>query len=162
MKWIESTDRSARVDVFLVVLGAVRCQSAKTARAWCIAGLAIGECGRGGWQKWQGTLSARSAMPDEAQAGTRIYVVIHLSATLTLPPQMTGGQKLDEFVDNHFSKEGERNTRTNRWKMKCNYCIPDTMVEHCELRCTEHLSKPELCPNAPEPVRKEALTRCRA
>ena len=43
--------------------------------------------------------------------------------------------------------------------MKCNYCKPDTVVEHRKLRCTEHLSKPDQCPNAPEPVRKEALQR---
>jgi len=72
---------------------------------------------------------------------------------------MAGGQKLDDFVDKHFSKTGERNPRTNRWKMKCKYCMADTTVEHREMRCTEHLSKPELCPNAPEPVRKEALIR---
>lgn len=72
---------------------------------------------------------------------------------------MSGGQKLDEFVTKHFTKVGEKNPRTNRWKMKCNYCTPDTVVEHRELRCTEHLSKYELCPNTPGPVRKEALTR---
>ena len=43
--------------------------------------------------------------------------------------------------------------------MKCNYCKLDAVVEHCELRYTEHLSKPDQCPNAPEPVRKEALQR---
>jgi len=47
----------------------------------------------------------------------------------------------------------------NRWKMKCNYCKPDAVVEHRELRCAEHLSKPDRCPNAPEPVRKETLQR---
>jgi hypothetical protein len=44
--------------------------------------------------------------------------------------------------------------------MKCNYChTPDAVVEHRELKCTEHLSKCDQCPNAPEPVRKEALKR---
>ena len=44
--------------------------------------------------------------------------------------------------------------------MKYNYSTPDAVVEHRELRCTERLSKYELCPNAtPEPIRKEALTR---
>jgi len=72
---------------------------------------------------------------------------------------MTAGQKLDKFDAQHFSKMGTVNPRTNRWKMKCNYCVPDTVVEHREVRCTEHLNKHELCPNAPEPVRKEALRR---
>ena len=43
--------------------------------------------------------------------------------------------------------------------MKCHYCTPDTVLEHRELRCTEHLSKYDRCPNAPEHVRKEALQR---
>ena len=74
-------------------------------------------------------------------------------------PRMTGGQKLDDFVTQHFSKMGERNLRTNRYKMKCNYCMPDAIIEHRELRCTVHLFKPEQCPNAPESDRKEALQR---
>jgi len=37
-----------------LVLLAARCQPAKMARAWCIAGLAIGKCGRGGRQKVAG------------------------------------------------------------------------------------------------------------
>ena len=32
-------------------------------------------------------------------------------------------------------------------------------MEHRELRCTEHLSKYEKCPNVPESVRQEALQR---
>jgi len=47
---------------------------------------------------------------------------------------------------------GGKNPQMNRWKMKCNYYTPDAVVEHCELRCMEHLSKYELCPNTPRPV----------
>ena len=47
--------------VLSLVLGAVRCQSAKTARAWCIAGLAIGKCGGSVGRRWQDELSAPSA-----------------------------------------------------------------------------------------------------
>jgi len=47
----------------------------------------------------------------------------------------------------------------NRYKIKYNYCAPGVVVEHHELRCTEHLSRYELCPSAPAPARKEALTR---
>jgi hypothetical protein len=47
---------------------------------------------------------------------------------------MAGGQKLDESITLHFSKEGEKNSLTDRWKMKCNYCTPETVVEHRELR----------------------------
>jgi len=65
---------------------------------------------------------------------------------------MSGGQKLDEFVTKHFTKVGGKNPRTNRWKMKCNYYTPDAVVEHRELRCTEHFSKYELCPGTPGPV----------
>ena len=43
--------------------------------------------------------------------------------------------------------------------MKCSYCKPDVVVEYRELKCTEHHSKHELCPNVPESVCKEALTR---
>jgi len=50
---------SARLGDQRVVLGGVRCQSAKTARAWCIARLAIGECGLGGWQR----VAARTKRP---------------------------------------------------------------------------------------------------
>ena len=73
---------------------------------------------------------------------------------------MTGGQKLDGFVHQHFSKIGEKNHRTNRWKMNCNYYRkPDAVVEHREPRCTESLSKHELYHNVPESVWNEALTR---
>ena len=72
---------------------------------------------------------------------------------------MTGGQKLDEFVSKHFSRVGQKNPRTHRWNMKCHYCVPDIVMEHRELRCTEHLSKYEQCPNAPKTVRDEALQR---
>ena len=37
---------------------------------------------------------------------------------------MLGGQNLDEFVTKHFTKVGEKNPRTNRWKMKCSYRTP--------------------------------------
>ena len=47
-----------------VGLGAVRCQPAKTARAWCIARVAIGTSENWDWQGWQ-ILSARSALSDE-------------------------------------------------------------------------------------------------
>ena len=59
----------------------------------------------------------------------------------------------------HFARTGEKNPWTNRWKVKCLYYTPDTVVEHRELRCTEHLSKQKLCPNTPEPVQKESFTR---
>ena len=73
---------------------------------------------------------------------------------------MVGGQKLNKFVDKHFLKMGEKHPQTHRYQMKCNYCSPDMIIlEHCELRCTVHLSKYEHCPNAPEPVWKEALHR---
>jgi len=70
---------------------------------------------------------------------------------------MAGGQKLDKFVNQHFLKVGEKNPKTHRWSMKCHHCIPDAVMEHCELRCTECLPKYEQCPNAPEPVWQEAL-----
>jgi hypothetical protein len=72
-------------------------------------------------------------------------------------PQMAGSQKLDEFVNKHFSRTGERHKQMNRWKMKCHYCTLDTILEHCELRCMEHLSKYNQCPNTPEDIRKEEL-----
>ena len=70
---------------------------------------------------------------------------------------MAGGQKFNEFVDTHFTRVGDKNPRTNRWNVKCNYCAPEKILEHRETRCTEHLSKYEKCPNAPESVRREAL-----
>jgi hypothetical protein len=50
-----------------VGLGAVRCQPAKTARAWCIARVAIGTSEKRGWQGRQ-VIGARSAMSDEVEA----------------------------------------------------------------------------------------------
>jgi len=52
---------------------------------------------------------------------------------------MSGGQKFDEFITKHFTKVGEKNPRTNRWKMKRSHRAPDAVVEHRELRFTEHL-----------------------
>ena len=70
---------------------------------------------------------------------------------------MAGGKQLDEFVDRHFSRVEKKSNQTNRWSMKWHYCTRDTVIKHCELRCTIHLSKYEQCPNAPDHVRKEAL-----
>ena len=84
----------------------------------------------------------------------------NLQSSVTLRTHPDGGwQKLDKFVEQHFSRVGERNLRTNRWNIKCRYCEPDVIIEHRELRCTEHLSKYEQCPNAPEVIRKDALQR---
>jgi len=46
----------ALISLVWVVLLAASCQPAKMARAWCIAGLAIGKCGRGGRQKVAGRI----------------------------------------------------------------------------------------------------------
>ena len=59
--------RTDRYNAFWIVLGAVRCQTTKTARAWCIVRLAIGTCERGGWQRWQDGLSARSVIADKVR-----------------------------------------------------------------------------------------------
>ena len=72
---------------------------------------------------------------------------------------MAVSQKLYRFVTMRFTRVGEKNPRMNRWKTKCNYYIPDLVVEHRESGCMEHLFEYELCPSVPEPVWKEALTR---
>jgi len=83
------------------------------------------------------------------------YFVIHTSP-LRYIYTSDGGWPV---VDQHFSKVGEKNPRTHRWNIKCHYCKPDAVMEHCELRCTEHLSTYKRCPKAPESVRQEALQR---
>ena len=55
------------------------------------------------------------------------------------------------------SQKWGRKTQTNRWNVKCLYCTPDIIIEHHELRCTEHLAKYEQCPNTPEHSQKKAL-----
>ena len=47
--------------------------------------------------------------------------------------QMAGGQKLSEFVKEHFSRVGERNLQTNRWNMKSHYYKPDVMLLCCRV-----------------------------
>ncbi|KAL7281205.1 hypothetical protein ACG7TL_004513 [Trametes sanguinea] len=70
----------------------------------------------------------------------------------------TGGRPLDTFVEAHFVKASERDPKTRRYKMKCKYC-PDgsPVIEHRDRRCVIHISKADLCPRAPEAIRKEAL-----
>ena len=123
-----------------VVLLAARCHLPKrhvpgVLPAWQLA--SVGEGGDG--------VSARSAMPDFTQAGAMYSCCNSLLHYATRPPPMAG-QKFDEFVDKHFSKTGERNPRTHRWKMRHNYCTPDTTVE-----VHEHLSRPEKFTNAQPP-----------
>lgn len=73
-------------------------------------------------------------------------------------PSHTGGRRIDPFVDKHFTRAGERNEKTKRYKMQCNYCPPGaTVLEHRDRRCISHLSKYDQCPNAPDEVRREAL-----
>jgi len=105
------------------VLGAVRCQSAKTARAWCIAGLAIGKCGGSVGRRWQDELSAPSAIPDRALPEPRA----------THPSQVAGDRKLKGFINECFSKRGGGNlmqTGGNETQQKLQE-PPRTRVELC-------------------------------
>ena len=109
------------------MLGAVRCQSAKTARAWCIAGLAIGKCGGSVGRRWRrDELSAPSALPDRAlpepeRRGT------------TRPSQVAGDRKLKGFINECFSKMGGGNlvqTGGNEIQQKLQE-PPQTRAEFC-------------------------------
>ena len=77
---------------------------AKTARAWCIIGLAIGErqCGGRGWQE---RVSARSAISGEAGPEPLTLVcfqVVDLARRVDLR-----WRAVNEFFDEHSSKQGE-------------------------------------------------------
>jgi hypothetical protein len=52
-------------------------------------------------------------MSDEVQ--TEVFCISYFTSlcSSTRTPQMSGGQKLDEFVTNHFAKTGEKNPRTD-------------------------------------------------
>jgi len=56
-------------------------------------------------------LSAGSAMSDEVRIESDISHATSLRYA-TYTPQRAGGQKLDEFVNRHFSKVGEKNPKT--------------------------------------------------
>lgn len=71
-----------------------------------------------------------------------------------------GGRQLDPFVEAHFKIASERHPTTRRYQMQCKHCPPGSpLLEHHDKRCIQHLSKYELCPDAPSAVRKEALIR---
>ncbi|KAI0747746.1 hypothetical protein C8Q80DRAFT_1353696 [Daedaleopsis nitida] len=72
----------------------------------------------------------------------------------------SGSRQLDPFVDAHFKIASERHPTTRRYHMQCKHCPPGSpLIEHRDKRCIQHLSKYELCPDAPPAVRKEALIR---
>ena len=64
---------------------------------------------------------------------------------------------LEVFISENFTKVGEKNARTKLWNVACNYCPAGTpAIEHGDMRCLKHLSKPRGCQNVPADVRKEA------
>jgi hypothetical protein len=69
---------------------------------------------------------------------------------------IASGKQIDKFIS-LFPKNGrEASGRQEEDKILLEYHMPDTVVIHHELRCTEHLSKCKWCPNTPEPIQKEA------
>jgi len=74
----------------------------------------------------------------------------------------TGGHPVDAFVHEHFTKVGPK-TASKRWNMCCNYCpATSPIIVHWDVRCLQHLSKPNLCPNAPADVKMIAIQRLMA
>jgi hypothetical protein len=68
-----------------------------------------------------------------------------------------GGHTPDVFISENFTKVGKKNARTKRWNLACNYCPAWTAaIEHWDMRCLQHLSKPRNCQNVPADVWKEA------
>lgn len=68
-----------------------------------------------------------------------------------------GGHTPDVFISENFTKIEEKNARTKHWNMTYNYCPAGTVViEHWDMRCLQHLSKPRDCQNVPADVWKEA------
>jgi hypothetical protein len=68
-----------------------------------------------------------------------------------------GGRTPDVFISENFTQVGERNARTKRWNMACNYCpAKAAAIEHRDMRCLQHLSKPKNCQNVPADIRREA------
>ena len=117
-----------------IVLGADRCQRAKTARAWCRAWLAIGKCEKEGWQKWQDRLSACSAMSDKVHTGTCIPQFTP-STTLHIHLEWRAAKSSMNSSLRTSLKLGEKNPQANRHTMRCNYCRPGKALKHRELRC---------------------------
>jgi len=66
----------------------------------------------------------------------------------TRTPQISGGQKLDEITTNHSTKVGENKPPDEQAENEMQLPYTDAVIEHRGLRCTEHLSKYEPCPNA--------------
>ena len=67
-----------------------------------------------------------------------------------------GGRPHNEFVFEHYNKMGVRNPKTKHWQVECHYCPDKKIIEHRDMNCLQHLANPQLCPNAPADVRKEA------
>ena len=117
-----------------VVLGADRCQRAKTARAWCRAWLAIGKCEKEGWQKRQGRLSACAAMSDKVDTRTCIPQFTP-STTLHIHLEWRAAKSSMNSSLRTSPKLGEKNPQTNRYTVRCNYCRPGKVLKHRKLRC---------------------------
>ncbi|TFK82387.1 hypothetical protein K466DRAFT_568465 [Polyporus arcularius HHB13444] len=74
-----------------------------------------------------------------------------------------GGTKLDAFVEEHFTKEGDQHLTTKHYKMHCKYCLEGSpLVEHRDKLCISHISRISLMVNAPAlagPSRIKVTTR---
>ena len=78
---------------------------------------------------------------------TSLYYATH-------KPLMAGGQKFDESVENVENEPSDKQAEN-----EMPFANRSTPIEYHALRCTEHLSKREQCPNAQKPVRKKVLQR---
>ena len=102
----------------------------------------------------------RSAVWDGGMVAHSVIRCLTSLVLFTMPPKNShsGGRQIEPLVEKHFTPVGQRDPKTKRYKMTCNYCPPGTSpIEHRDRRCVYHLSKYEECPNTPEEVRKEAL-----
>jgi len=98
-----------RIDVYLVLLAA-NCQTAKLARAWCIAGLAIGTCENGGWQMVAASVKRQSGYV-RASKLVSVFYNLHPSTTLRTHARWQAAKNLMNSSPYTSQKQGRRTLR---------------------------------------------------